>query len=137
MANVPSLIPENLRKKVNPAAKKGAPPAQAEPIRFYRVEEDRMVPREAGAGGGTFLLKKGKEISSGSYNVKKLLGAGAVLKEIPTPAWYLEKQAEARETHQAWADAGLDVGEVPEPYQPPAVRKAAPAKPADEQTPAK
>lgn len=122
MANVPALIPENLRRKVSPSARASKELGPAEPLRWYVVLEDRMVPRPAGSGGGTFLLKKGKEISSGSYNIKTLLAAGAQIKEIETPAWFIEKQAEARETHQAWADAGLDVGEVPEPYEPPALK---------------
>lgn len=142
MANT-ALIPENLRKKAPPAAtalKKQEPP---EPIRWYRVLSDRQVPRASGQGGGAFMLRKGKEINSGSYPIRTMLAAGAELEEIPTPAWFLEKQHEARETHQAWADAGLDVGEVPPPYEPPLTKaqhearkaaKASAAKP--EQKPA-
>ncbi len=128
MANVPALIPENLRKKELPSAKALAKAGPAEPIRWYVVVEDRLVPRVAGSGGGSFMLKKGKEISSGSYNIKQLLSAGANLREIATPAWFLEKQVEARETHQAWSDAGLDVGEGPPPYEAPEVKRAKPAQ---------
>lgn len=128
MANVPALIPENLRKKEAPASRAMAKTGPAEPIRFYVVLEDRLVPRGAGAGGGSFMLRKGKEISSGSYSIKALLSAGANIREIPTPAWFLERQVEARETHQAWADAGLDVGEVPAPYEAPEVKRAKPAQ---------
>lgn len=110
-----------------PAAKVAMPAAPVEPLRWYRVKEDRMVPRK---GSAAFLLKKGKEINSvfiGPTTMKDLSAAGVELDEIETPSWYYEAQAQARDTHQGMLDRGHDVGEVPPPYEAPKVARAAKA----------
>lgn len=105
--------------------KKAAPKAPAKaaavgPLRWFRVKEDRLVPRR---GSGSFLLKRGKEINSGSFDLKALDAAGVEFVEIATPAWYVEQQVVAREKHQEMLDAGHDVGPVPPPYEAPVFAK--------------
>ena len=124
---MPSPSPSLIGKKPAPKPAKEAP--VAEPIRFYRVKEDRMVPRK---GSGAFMLKRGKEISiPGGYTRKELDVAGVELVEIETPSWYLEQQATAREKHQEMLDAGHDVGPVPSAHVPTPVGKKAPAAAAE------
>lgn len=52
-------------------------PLPASVERLFMVMDDFAVPR----GGGTFLLRKGKVISSRGYNVKELVELGVKLKE--------------------------------------------------------
>lgn len=105
-----------------PPAKAARAAAPVEETRWFRVKDDRMVPRR---GSGAFMLKKGKEISTpGAYSLKELETAGVELVEIDEPAWYTEQQANARELHQEKLDAGLDVGPVPPPHVPTRVKRA-------------
>jgi hypothetical protein len=118
----PSLIGKKAPAKA--PAKASAP---AEEMRWWRVKEDRMVPRR---GSGAFMLKKGKELSTpGSYTLREMEAAGVELIEISEPSWYTEQQAIAREKHQSMLDEGHDVGPVPPPHVPTVVKAAPPNAP--------
>jgi hypothetical protein len=100
-------------------AKLQRPQAPAPPVEWYRVLEDRQVPRGAVGGQGSYMLKQGKEIPSSSYPIAELLRAGAKLEKMEgPPRWWLDQQRAALEneddeTRAAFADILREDGPAP------------------------
>lgn len=116
---VPSLTGKKPPKKA-PAA----PQPPAAPERWYVVLEDRQVPRP---GSGMTLLRAGKEIRSGSYDVRALLASGAKLREIPPPAWFVDEQTRAEPARRAaLEEAGVELPDAA-PWEPTPLEAAPPA----------
>lgn len=115
-----------IAKKVKPAetARAGVPAKNVE-VRWYRVLEDKQVPRT----GGHDLLRAGKELSSGSRDIELLRKQGVKMDEIEAPAWYVEAQAQSPAHHAELVEAGHDLGEHPE-YKPAALKTVKSAEPA-------
>jgi hypothetical protein len=92
-----------------PAAKKGKAAAKAPepvavaPIQWFRITESRDVPRH----GGSYHLHAGKEVNSGSYDIKTLQRAGVKMEPCEAPMWWVEeqhKQVAALEADESTAD---------------------------------
>lgn len=108
-------------------SKRAKAPAAAQPVakevRWFRVtSETRQVPRDH----GDYVLKRGKEISSASFDIQKLRNIGVTLEEIPTPGWYIEAQRKGQDLAEQLASEGVDV-EVPPAYVAPEVKPPATA----------
>jgi hypothetical protein len=122
MAGKQSLIGSKAGATAKAAAT--APAAKTE-TRWYRVLEDKQVPRT----GGHDLLRAGKEVSSASRDVELLKKQGVKLEEIEPPSWYVDQQAQSPLRHAELVEAGADLGEHPE-YKPAALASAAKSPPA-------
>lgn len=125
-----SLIPEEqvASAKPNKAAPKKNAGSDAEPLRWYRVEDG---PRQNGAPNnigpfrrdqGDYFLKLGNEINSAEYNIKQLLNHGCKLTEIECPGWYIEQQELSEQKAEELRAMGVDVGETPD-FEPTPLKK--------------
>lgn len=114
----PSLLGKRAAEKA--AAARPAAPAPKRENRFYKVLEDKQVPRT----GGHDLLRAGKEIQSANYDVDLLRKQGVKLEEIEVPAWYVDQQEQSAARHAALTDAGHELGDHPD-YKPAKVGRAA------------
>lgn len=135
----PSLMPDAAQPLRAPAApvKKGP----AEPLRWFRVSggpTNHNVPGGIGPfrrNQGDYFLKLGQEINSGEYDIKELRNHGCKLEEIEPPGWFIEAQAKGEEKAQELAEAGVDLGDIPEYKPTPLAGQKKPVEPAPGQQP--
>ena len=78
-------------------------------LQWFRVVEDREVPR----AGGNYLLRAGKEINDGGYDMRKLKRAGVKLEAIPAPDyWVMARRDEVDRLRAAGSDEEADKAEA-------------------------
>ena len=104
------------------AQRREAPPPQppAPPQKWYRVTSpDKKISQPQGGVNQEFILRQGKEISSGSYNIQYLKNRGVTLEELPgPPGWFIEAQAKGMERHAQLTAQGIDLPD-PAPLETP------------------
>lgn len=112
---VPSLI-----GGAKPAtAKKAAPAIKVKPtgpLRWFEVKSADKVIRQRDRT--EYVIRQGKQINTGEYDVAMLQSRGVVLEEIPTPSWFAEAQQRGLEKHAELARKGIRLPEPPEYVEP-------------------
>ncbi len=106
--NAPSLI-GNAPKAAKPAP---APAKAAKPLEWFMVESSDKVIRMAGQA--EFVIRQGKEINSGEYDIALLRSRGVKLAPIEPPTWWVQAQADGAAKHAALTEKGIDLPPLPE-----------------------
>ena len=75
--NQPTKVTNTTEPKGSQAQAAAKP--EAPKVKQFLVKEDREIPQ----GGGTYLLRKGKTISSDGYDIPFLKRFGVKLEELP------------------------------------------------------